>query len=180
MCHADVSGKGEKMKYKKIVGKNYVGNYTETRIACRGIVISDGRLLLSYETERDFFMLPGGGLEKGETEAECCIREVSEETGNVITVSPCVLEIDEYYVDQRFITFYFFGTVTGQTEKHLTAEEALFGLKPVYIPVEEAVSIFSKYDECDGNKGRYGSYLREYTALITALEELGEKSITHD
>ncbi len=162
------------MKYKKIVGKNYVGDYTKTRIACRGIIVPDGKLLLSYEKERDFFMLPGGGLEKGETEAECCIREVSEETGNAITVSPCILELDEYYTDQRFRTFYFFGTVTGQTERHLTKEEVLFGLKPVYMPIEDALSIFSKYGEYDENGGKYGSYLREYTALTTVLEELGK------
>ena len=157
------------MKHLKIVGKNYVGKYTKTRVACRCIIISDGKLLLSCETKGDFLMLPGGGLEEGETEAECCIREVSEETGNVITVSPCILKLDEYYTDQRFRTFYFFGTVTGHTERHLTEEERSLGLEPIYMPVEDAVSVFSKYSEYDENGGRYGSYLREYTALMTAL-----------
>lgn len=42
-------------------------------------------------------MIPGGGLEKDETDRDCCIREIAEETGVVVETSDCLLEIDEYY-----------------------------------------------------------------------------------
>ena len=33
-----------------IIGENYCGEWKYTRTACRGIIIEDGALLLSYET----------------------------------------------------------------------------------------------------------------------------------
>ena len=92
-----------------IVGENYFGTWDKTRTACRGIILRDNRLLLSYETHTGQWMLPGGGLEAGEDERECCIREVAEETGFLIRPTECVLEIDEYYEDFKWVNRYFFG-----------------------------------------------------------------------
>ena len=66
------------MKIIEIVGDNYFGKWDKTNTACRGIIIRDGRILLSYETLTDQWMIPGGGLEDGESEKECCIREIAE------------------------------------------------------------------------------------------------------
>lgn len=38
------------MKIIEIVGDNYFGKWDKTNIACRGIIIRDSRILLSYET----------------------------------------------------------------------------------------------------------------------------------
>ena len=56
------------MKTIEIVGKNYFGHWTHERTACRGVVIEDGRVLLSYAVRDDLWMIPGGGLEAGEDE----------------------------------------------------------------------------------------------------------------
>ena len=56
------------MKTIEIVGKNYFGHWTRERTACRGVVIEDGRILLSYAVRDDLWMIPGGGLEAGEDE----------------------------------------------------------------------------------------------------------------
>ena len=85
------------MQTIEIVGDNYFGKWTKTRTACRALILQGSKLLLSYETKTDQWMLPGGGLEEDETEEQCVIREVAEETGSVIRSSGCVLEIDEYY-----------------------------------------------------------------------------------
>ena len=71
----------------KIVGDNYVGHFDIVRVACRALVIQNGLMLLSHEENGDKWMLPGGGLEKGETEEDCVVREVEEETGYVIKPS---------------------------------------------------------------------------------------------
>ena len=55
--------------------------YKTERITCRGIVVNEGKILISHETVGDLFLIPGGGLEPGETSVECCKREVMEETG---------------------------------------------------------------------------------------------------
>ena len=75
-------------------------------------------------------MIPGGGLEAGETNEECCVREVAEETGLIVKPSGPVLEIDEYYEDCRYISMYFLCEKTGETGEKLTEGEIKAGLEP--------------------------------------------------
>ena len=149
-----------------IVGDNYFGKWDKTRTACRGIIIRDNQLLLSYEMVTGQWMLPGGGLEAGEDERECCIREVAEETGFLIQPTDCVLEIDEYYKDFKWVNRYFFGEVTGETAVHLTEREKEVGMEPRWLPLDESIHIFSEHATyADTDEMRRGMYLREYTAL---------------
>ena len=150
----------------EIVGANYFGKWDKTRTACRGIVIRDHRLLLSYETVTGQWMLPGGGLEAGEDERECCVREVAEETGFLIRPTDCVLEIDEYYEDFKWVNRYFFGEVTGETTVHLTDREKEVGMEPRWLPLDRIIHIFSEHASyADTDEMRRGMYLREFTAL---------------
>ncbi len=52
------------------------------RRSARAIVLAEGRLLL-IRREREalsYFVLPGGGIEPGETSEQACARELREET----------------------------------------------------------------------------------------------------
>ncbi len=89
------------MKVIEITGENYFGKWDKTRVACRGIVINDAKILLSYETATDHWMIPGGGLEAEEDEKACCVLETAEETGVIVEPSECLLEIHEYYENIR-------------------------------------------------------------------------------
>ena len=89
------------MKTLETIGENYFGHWDICRTACRGIIVQDGKILLSYETVTGQYMIPGGGLEGDENERTCCAREVAEETGFLIEPSECVLELDEYYEDWK-------------------------------------------------------------------------------
>ena len=158
------------MKTLEIVGVNYFGRWTEQRTGCRAIVIRDGHILLSYETVTDQWMIPGGGLEAGEDEGSCCVRELSEETGRVILPSDCALELDEYYEDTKYVSRYFFGTVVGRCQSKLTEAEQRMGLEPRWLPVGEALRIFSRHaDYAATDEERRGIYQREYTALSALL-----------
>ena len=149
-----------------IVGDNYFGKWDKTRTACRGIILRGNRLLLSYETRTGQWMLPGGGLEDNEDERECCVREVAEETGFLIRPTECVLEIDEYYEDFKWVNRYFFGEVTGETAVQLTEREKEVGMEPRWLPLDEIIRIFSAHASyADTDEMRRGMYLREYTAL---------------
>lgn len=154
------------IKIIDIVGDNYLGKWNKTRTACRGIIIKDEKILLSYETKTDQWMLPGGGLEDGEDEIECCVREISEETGTLIRPTECRLEIDEYYEDWKWVNRYFFAEIVGDTVVKLTDREKEVGMEPRWIPLSKAMDIFSKHAEyAETDEMRRGMYLREYTAL---------------
>ncbi len=161
------------MKTINIVGDNYFGKWNKTRTACRSVVIKDGKILLSYETKTNQWMLPGGGLEEDEDEKQCVIRETAEETGFVIKPSECLLEIDEYYEDRKWVNRYFFGDIKGETEQNQTEREIEVGMEPRWKSVEEIIEIFSKHaDYAATDEMRRGMYLREYTALKEILQEI--------
>ncbi|MBQ7754487.1 MAG: NUDIX hydrolase [Clostridia bacterium] len=158
------------MKTIEIVGKNYFGHWTHERTACRCVVIEDGRVLLSYAARDDLWMIPGGGLEAGEDEGTCCVRELAEETGRIVLPSACALEIDEYYEDCKYVSRYFFGAVVGRCQIKLTEAERRMGLEPRWLPGEEALHIFSRHaDYTDVDEERRGIYQREHTALSALL-----------
>jgi 8-oxo-dGTP diphosphatase len=74
------------------------------------IIIRNGKLLLIHRQKpgRDFYVLPGGGVNLEESFEEACIREVKEETG---------LDVLDLQLVSRYITLekeenYYFTTVT--------------------------------------------------------------------
>ena len=69
------------MKNLQLINDDYLGYVNRLRHACRGIVVNDGKVLLSYESKNDKYMIPGGGVEGDESYAECCASELLEETG---------------------------------------------------------------------------------------------------
>ena len=155
-----------KMKAIEIFGENYSGEVRKTRVACRGIILDGNDILLSYETLTGCWMIPGGAVEGVESDAECCIREIAEETGVAVEVSDCVLEIDEYYEDCKWVNRYFYGKAVGRTEMCLTEAERKVGLSPRWLSVAEIKEIFSRHaDYADTDEMRRGLYFREFTAL---------------
>jgi len=159
------------MKTIEIIGDNYLGKYTSTRIACRGLVIRDNKILFSYAKKANVYMLPGGGLEENETDIMCCIREVAEETGYIVKCDKCELEIVEYYGDNRFINKYFICEITGKTQQKLTKIELFEELEPRWLGIYEALEIFKNTYNYEGAKEENrGMYQREYIALTYLLE----------
>ena len=153
------------MKVLYTYGANRHPTHEKTRAACRGIVVEDGKILLSYETVSDQWFIPGGGLEAGETLEDCVIRELAEETGCVVRPLEQFLSIYEYYEEWEYISHYFLCEVTGQTNRNLTRAEKALGLEPRWIPLEEAAAIFAAHESHARNEEKRGCYLREHQAL---------------
>lgn len=62
--------------------KNYKeGGTVGRRPSVRGIIQRDGKVAMMHSLKYDYYKLPGGGMEEGETLEETLIREVAEESG---------------------------------------------------------------------------------------------------
>ena len=99
---------------------------------------------------------------------ECCVRELAEETGCIVETKEQYLTINEYYEEWFFISHYYICDYVGETERTLTKREIEVGLETRWISLDEAIDIFSKYqDYADENEMKRGAYLREYKALLS-------------
>ena len=156
------------MKIIDIYGENRFEQYTKVREACRGIVIKNDKILLTYEVNTGQWFIPGGGLEINESLEDCCIRELAEETGYIVKPKKQYLTINEYYEEWLFVSHYYICDYVGGTKRALTEREIEVGLEPRWISLEEAIDIFSKHqDYADKNEMKRGAYLREYKALLS-------------
>lgn len=65
-------------------------------IRYQGAIIHDEKILLirqrHYDTGRSYWLLPGGGIEEGESEEECVRREMHEETNLHVLVERLLLD----------------------------------------------------------------------------------------
>jgi 8-oxo-dGTP diphosphatase len=70
----------------------------DERKRAAAVIVRDGRVLMVHERSRrsgggEWWTLPGGGVEPGETAEEALRREVFEETGLVVSQARHVLEM---------------------------------------------------------------------------------------
>lgn len=147
----------------------------KTRPASRGLVIKDGKVLLTYEANKDVYMSPGGGREGTESFEECCIRELKEESGYDIVPYEPFLIINEYCFDTCYEAHYFLCDISGKGETNLTPTEKDHGVCPRWLPIEEAIEVFSHYDE--KAEDHRSLYMREYTVLNKYLDYKKRKEL---
>lgn len=80
-------------------------------VRCQGVILRDSQILVmrQFNTIRkeEYWLLPGGGLENGETEEECIKREIKEETNMDVDVVDILFDDRGNGVDvyKRYITF---------------------------------------------------------------------------
>ena len=155
------------MKKIQLINDDYLGYVKKLRHACRGVVVKDGKVLLSYETKYNNYMIPGGGVEEGESYAECCERELLEETGMKVKAIEEYLEVEELFEDWRHINHYFICELIENTGiQHLTDGEKEAGYVSRWIDLDEAIKDFGDYERFHkDNIADFGLYRREYMAL---------------
>lgn len=89
----------------------------EPRIRVAPVIIQDGALLLvrHVKGERTYWLLPGGGVEYGESLEEACVREAKEETGLDIAVDRLIAVNDSIPPDRHrhVVNIYFTAHITG-------------------------------------------------------------------
>ena len=101
----------------------------------QGAIVRGDEILLIRHVEhgrdgRSYWLLPGGGIEAGETDEECVIRELWEETNVVVQVEKLLLvdpaEAESIY---QFRNTYLCRIVNGEPS-------------PGYEPEEDASSVY--------------------------------------
>ncbi|MCR4787189.1 MAG: serine hydrolase [Lachnospiraceae bacterium] len=159
------------MKTVEILGANRFEKYTKTREGSRAVIVQDGKILLTHELHSGWWLLPGGGMEEGETPEDCVIREVEEETGILVRPIRRFLFIKEYYEEYCYTGYCFACEVTGMGQMNLTDAEKRRGVQPEWIPLQDAIKLFSKHESyADISEEKRGSYQREYTVLKEYME----------
>ena len=71
-----------------------------------GILHRDGAVLLMYRRKqgREYYVVPGGGIEDGETPEQACRREFEEETGLAVSdIQPLTVLDTSYNVEHVFL-----------------------------------------------------------------------------
>ncbi len=78
----------------------------QRRIRYQGAIVREDHILLikhrHHADGRDYWLIPGGGIEDGETEEQCVQREMREETNLEVVVERLVLEQTAWPDDQIY------------------------------------------------------------------------------
>lgn len=160
------------MKEMEILGANRFDAWTKTRSGSRALILREEKILLIHEALQDLWLIPGGGLEAGESPEACCIREAEEETGLLVRPEKQFLILSEYYEEYRYISHYFVCAVTGKGTMRLTEQEKARAPRPEWIPLRDALGIFSRHREYAAvSEEKRGIYLREFTALTEYCDQ---------
>lgn len=158
--------------------KNYSHELEEIyRVAVRGIIFIDGKLLM---IENDFgeVKLPGGGIDDGEDDYKALVREVKEETGYDVILETIVpfgeieekrLSMNEDMVWHQISRLYFCNVYPEKGACDYTENEKKYGFKQVLYTLDEAIEINSKMLE---KEGKQAWNQREYKTLLLIRDHL--------
>jgi len=96
--------------------------------ACAAILYNDKILMVNHQDgSHNYWTLPGGGVNDGETLEQTVIREVKEESGLDVTVGQ-LLFTEEYEFGKSYCYFaHLTGEATEPTLAFLPEEESIFG-----------------------------------------------------
>lgn len=85
------------------------------RIRVAGILVKDGKILLVRHEKNDksYWLIPGGGVDFGESAEDALIREYQEEVGLPIHVGPLVLVHDSIPTNRHRQVLNLYFTVTA-------------------------------------------------------------------
>lgn len=143
------------------------------RLSVRGLVTDLTGRVLFVETGGGHLMLPGGGVEDGESETECLRREVAEETGVVIdTVGDVLGTCTELNPDRDGVSTwalecrYLAAATAGATvAPNLSGYEVDLGLRPRWLPAPEGLAALVAQV---GTPGRPGCWAQRDLPIVAA------------
>lgn len=166
--------------------KNYNENGTVgKRPSVRGIIIKSGKIAMMHSWKYDYYKLPGGGIEAGETYEDTLIREVREESGLIVKPASIkefgyVKRIEKGKIEDIFIQenyYYLCEVEEGCVEQSLDEyeEEERFTLEYVFPEYAIAVNENGNHREKEAVQTFKGMLERENKVLELVRKEVLEK-----
>lgn len=120
----------------------------EDRITGKAIVFDDDKNVALIGTKvNSFYLLPGGGIDQGESIEVGIIRECLEEIGCNVELKMSIGTIDDYRNRDKkhCINYCYTAKLVGEKgELTLTEDEKKNGLHVIWVPLEEAIKILEK------------------------------------
>lgn len=114
----------------------------EKRGTARGIVVdADGKIALLSVTKNNYYKLPGGGIDEGETIEEAYKRECLEEVGCEVEVTGMLGTIKEWRKLAKLnqTSYCFTSRVVGEKgQTNFTESEKQNGFEVVWLEKEDA------------------------------------------
>ncbi|MCD4760549.1 NUDIX domain-containing protein [bacterium] len=144
------------------------------RVAPRAVVFDEqNKVAVMYVGKFDYYKLPGGGQEEGETLEQALIRECQEEIGCNVEIGQKIGSILEYRdkFDMEHITRCFICKVKGdKSEPLFTPEENASNYEVKWVDLTEAIDLV-KNAKLEGEKDEE-DHDGEYAAKFIMKREL--------
>lgn len=116
----------------------------ENRTAVRSVLFdTTGHIALMRVSKKDYYKLPGGGVDEGETLEAALNRECLEEAGCEAEILQEIGQVDEIRGMHRLIqtSFAYIAKVRGEKKvPELTESEAADGFEVVWLSPDEALT----------------------------------------
>ncbi len=141
------------------------------RKAVRAIVFDEeGNIGILYINKHDYYELPGGGVEEGETSEQACIRECQEEIGcNVEIVSEVGITLEYRKQKERINeSFCYVANVVGvKGIANLQANEIENGMEVVWVSLEKAFELIQgSLEKLNDTLSLYDRYVIERSVVF--------------
>lgn len=140
--------------FHEVIGEEKDENRTlEGRISVRGVVVRDKKMLL-IATKRGDYIIPGGGIEEGETAEHALAREIEEETGyKTVAVNDYLGQVlfrktDKFNSKKQYeilSRFYLCEVDPVQGKQQLSASEIKLQFKPKWVDFSEAIKANNEF-----------------------------------